>query len=125
MNMMILRVRLVRSNIEEALQVFEAIRGPVSVQPGCRHIELWIDAARDNELVLFEQWDSFEHLERHIRSTDFRGILAIMDMAMEPPAMRFYNICDSDDFDLVVRLRDHSQDVVEGQIEKRRPFSIR
>jgi quinol monooxygenase YgiN len=105
MNMMILRMRLIESKVQEALQIFEAIRGPVSVQPGCRHIELWTNMARDNELVLFEQWDSPEHLERHIRSTDFRGILAIMDMAMEPPATRFYNIFGTDDFDLVVRLR--------------------
>jgi quinol monooxygenase YgiN len=125
MNMMILRVRLVQSKVQEALQIFEAIRGPISVQPGCRHIELWSDSGRDNEVVLFEQWDSFEHLERHIRSTDFRGILAIMDIAMEPPAMRFYSVCATDDFDLVVRLRNDSEDVVNGQIEGLRPLAIR
>lgn len=76
--------------------------------------------ARSNELVLFEQWDSSEHIERHIRSTDFRGILAIMDMAMEPPVMRFYTISATDDFDLVVRLRDGSQDIINGGIAELR-----
>lgn len=62
---------------------------------------------------------------KHVLSLSAKGIPAIMDMAMEPPAMGFYNICGSDDFDLAVRLGDGSQDVVKGRTEELRPLSIR
>ena len=118
MNMMILRMRLIQSKVQEALRVFDTILGPISVQPGCRHFKLWIDVKCDNEFILFEQWDSFEHLKRHICSADFRGILAVMDMAVERPSMRFYSVSAVSDFDLVVKLRDDEQDLSKTLIEE-------
>ncbi len=40
-------------------------------------------------MTLIEEWESREALDRHVRSDHYRKILAAMDLASEPPDIRF------------------------------------
>ncbi len=84
--------------------LFELFIGPVSVQPGCLSVNLYSNTST-NHLLLIEEWDSHTNLDRHIRSEQFRTILAIMDMADERPEISFRTISSTQDFELVRELR--------------------
>ena len=44
-------------------------------------------------------------LEKHIRSEEFRKILALMDMASESPEIFFYTVSSSEGFELIEKVK--------------------
>ena len=66
------------------IDLFESYRGPVSVLPGCRSVQLYSHFSTPGDFVLIEEWNSPEALYNHIRSDDFRKVLALMDLAAMP-----------------------------------------
>jgi quinol monooxygenase YgiN len=58
-----------------------------------------------DSLVLLEEWKSREGLEQHIRSDDFRTILAVMDLAIEPPEIKFVTASNTAGMELIEELR--------------------
>ena len=80
---------------EKRMQILETIRsmiGPTSAQPGCLHCDFLSSTQNDDILVLLEKWESQETLNQHIKSEEFRKVLAAMDTACEPPDLSFYEI---------------------------------
>jgi quinol monooxygenase YgiN len=59
----------------------------------------------DDLQVLFGIWESKEALEDHIRSNDFKKIMAIMEMSDETPEIRFSKVSDIGGVDLIEKLR--------------------
>ena len=55
--------------------------------------------------MLIEEWTSPEALYSHIRSDDFRKILAAMDLAATTPDLSFLTVSSARGFDLVAELR--------------------
>jgi quinol monooxygenase YgiN len=88
----------------DVIRVFDSLIGPTSVQPGCISVKLYSDVNNDDDLMLIEEWNSQKDLERHIRSDDFRKILAVMDLAAKPPEISFQTISSTAGFDLVEKL---------------------
>lgn len=63
--------------------------GSTRIQPGCRACSLLFDAEDSRRLVLWEEWDTQEHLDRHLRSEDYRRVLAAIELSQEAPQLRF------------------------------------
>jgi quinol monooxygenase YgiN len=78
--------------LKEALQVVRLYLGPVCVQPGCISSRLYQDVNDPKALTLFEEWKSREDLDHHLRSNDYRKILALMELSSEPPEIRFNSV---------------------------------
>jgi quinol monooxygenase YgiN len=83
------------------LKTVHAITGPAKAQAGCQLCELYSNTQNDDELALLQVWDSQENLEDHIRSEEFRNVLAVMDNASIPPKISFNAIESVRNFDLV------------------------
>jgi quinol monooxygenase YgiN len=78
---------------EKRMNIIKTIHtmiGPTNAQPGCLHCELFSSTQNDDKLFLLEKWDSQESLEQHIKSDEFRKVLAAMDAACAPPTIGFY-----------------------------------
>ena len=86
------------------LKTVHAIIGPAKAQAGCQLCEFYSNTQNDDELVLLQIWDSQENLEDHIRSEEFRSVLAVMDNAIAPPKISFNTIESVRNFDLVEEL---------------------
>jgi len=56
--------------------------------------------------MLTEKWESTAEVERHIDSDEFRKIMAIMDMAIEPPEISFHRVSSIMGFELVEKIRE-------------------
>ena len=67
---------------------------------------LSLTASAGQELFLIEEWEAMAELERHIASDEFRKIMAIMDMAVEPPEISFHSVSSTFGFELVEKIRE-------------------
>jgi len=66
--------------------------GSTRVQPGCQVCSMLIDVDDPRVLVLWEEWDTQENLDRHLRSSDYRLVLAAMELSQEAPQMNFNSV---------------------------------
>jgi len=69
----------------EALRVLRGLVGPVRAHPGCLATRLMRDVGDEHVTTWVAQWREREDHERHVRSDAFRRLLAVMDLAAEPP----------------------------------------
>jgi quinol monooxygenase YgiN len=66
--------------------------GSTRVQPGCQVCSMLTDVDDPRVLVLWEEWDSQENLDRHLRSSDYRLVIAAMEFSQEAPQMNFNRV---------------------------------
>ena len=90
---------------EEALQVLRSLLGPVRSHPGCLATRLMRDELDERVLTWVEHWHSREDHERHVRSDAFRRLLAVMDLAAEPPLLEVDEVERRQGFEIVEQLR--------------------
>ncbi len=64
--------------------------GPTRVEPGCEDCQVYADVTADNVWILQARWQSWEDLNRHIRSERYRPILALMELSAVPPDVEFH-----------------------------------
>lgn len=56
---------------------------------GCLHADLCQVVDQPSRLFVRSEWNDEVALKRYVRSPDFTQLLAILDMAAEPPALEF------------------------------------
>ncbi len=66
-----------------------ALLGSTRAQPGCRVCALLLDAEDPKRLVLWQEWDRQDQLTRHLKSEDYRLVLAAIEMSREAPQVHF------------------------------------
>ena len=69
----------------EAASVLRSLVGPVRAESGCRATRLMTDSGGGHRLTWVEEWSGVEDFERHLRGVAFRKILAVIELAAEPP----------------------------------------
>jgi len=52
-----------------------------------------------------EEWESQADLDKHIRTDDFRKILAVMDISNEPPEIKFNTVSKTVGMEFIERIR--------------------
>jgi quinol monooxygenase YgiN len=70
--------------------------GRTRILPGCVRCELLQDVEDPNRIALIESWDNEASLGYRIRSRDFRAVLAVIDMSIDQPELRFEWITRTD-----------------------------
>ena len=88
----------------EKLALFDSltmIAGPTRARRGCRFFGAYGSSDGASDVVLLEEWDSREALEAHIRSIEFRVVLAAMDASTREPSFRVDTLDSSEGFECV------------------------
>lgn len=100
------RVHMVFSpeGCKEATSVLRSLAGPVRAEPGCRATRVLMDSDGQCGLTWIEEWAGVEDFERHLRTPAFRRILAVIEMAQDPPDVAIDNVNSRRGFDLVEEL---------------------
>ncbi len=73
----------------------ETIRGmlePTRVERGCISYCLYEDIENKNTFALVEEWKTRDDLEKHVRTDNYRRLLALMDILSEPPQLQFNTV---------------------------------
>ena len=75
------------------------------VQPGCIQCRLSQDPADPNVILYQEEWNSWEEIEKHIRSARFSKILELMELSSKSPDLSFADVHELRGMEYVQQLR--------------------
>ena len=63
------------------------------------------DTHQPGTMVIFEEWENWPSLEKHIQSDSYRTILELMELSSEQPEIKFYSVADAKGMEVIERLR--------------------
>ena len=72
--------------------LLDALRCAATVpaeEPGCRSSSVWRDAGASGAVLLMEEWESPQAMERHMTTPVFRRLLAVLELSRTPPEIRY------------------------------------
>jgi quinol monooxygenase YgiN len=87
------------------MDLYTLYHGPVSVCSGCKSIDLYTHCSNPLEFILIEEWSSEQNFEHHVRTDEFRKVLAMMDLSDKEPELKIRSIQWEKGFEMVEKLR--------------------
>lgn len=92
---------------QKTTELVDALRlqmNRTQVQPGCHQCRISLDTEETN-ILYQEEWDSWEAVEKHIRSERFAWILELLDQSTDTPDLNFCDVHETRGIDYVRKLR--------------------
>jgi quinol monooxygenase YgiN len=90
---------------KEALSILGSMIERINLEDGCISCRLYQDILDERALMLEEMWAGEPNLHKHLRSVDFRNVLLVVEMASEPPEIRFDRISSSTGIRTIIEVR--------------------
>ncbi len=89
----------------EALEILGAVCTQIQFEPNCigTHLYRGVDDVR--AIMIEERWISEEHMRQHLQSDAYRRILLVIEMAEEPPEIRFDRIMHTGGVEIIEKAR--------------------
>ena len=69
----------------EVLRMLRVFMGHTTAKAGCAGFSLVQDVANPEALTICDRWVTREALEEHVRSAEYRLLLAVIDLSVSPP----------------------------------------
>ncbi|MEE4111166.1 MAG: antibiotic biosynthesis monooxygenase [Desulfobacteraceae bacterium] len=89
----------------EALEILGSMIEETQWEPGCVSCRLY-RGVEDVRAIMFEElWASDEDVQRHLQSDKYHRILLVVEMAVEPPEIRFDTIDHSTGVESIEKAR--------------------
>jgi quinol monooxygenase YgiN len=106
-HMIISTVRLAISeqHRSEVLRTLRVLMGHATAKSGCEGFSIAQDVCNPETLTVCEQWATREDLEGHVRSADYRLLLAVIDLSVTAPEISFDDLGHLGGLELVQALR--------------------
>lgn len=76
----------------EALEILSTIKAQVQFEPHCISSQLYRSADEEKTIMIEELWKSHKDMLPHLQSDVYQRILFVIEMAEEPPDIRFETI---------------------------------
>jgi quinol monooxygenase YgiN len=89
----------------EALEILGSMTEQIQFEPGCIGRWLYRGVEDVRAILLEELWMSDEDVQRHLRSEKYRKVLLVVEMAAEPPEIRFDEIAHSTGVETIEQAR--------------------
>ncbi len=89
----------------EIVRVLRSLIEPTRVNPGCISCGLYNDLHDPSVIIWVEEWNTQDDLERHLRSPQYKKILAAFDMSSSQPDMRFNTVVETQGMQLIAEAR--------------------
>ena len=90
----------------ETLELLRMYLGPVCYKAGCISCKAYQELDTENSLILIEKWISQAYLDQHLRSSEYRKVITLMDISSEPPEIKYHTIWNSAGMELLEKLRE-------------------
>ena len=89
----------------EALEILGSMIEQTQFEQGCVSCRLYRDV-EDARVIMFEElWASDEDVQRHLQSDKYHRVLLVVEMAAEPPEIRFDTIDHSTGVETIEQAR--------------------
>src|SRR5262245_45390990 len=101
----VLEMVLPRGNEAATISALRAFWDATCALPGCLGGGVFQEAGGHEAALYVEMWQDTMQLEAHVRSGEYRRLLAIMETAPERPGLRFNFVRETRGLDWVEQLR--------------------
>jgi len=89
----------------DALEILRSTIEQAQFEPGCVSCRIYQGVKDRRAIMLEELWLSEEDVQQHLRSSKYRNVLLVVEMAVEPPEIRFDVIAHSDGVERIEQAR--------------------
>ena len=89
----------------EVMEFLNGMTEQTKVKQGCIFCRVYRDVKEEDVIMLDELWRNEDDLNRHLRSNEYRELLMIIEMAVEPPEIMFHAISDSTGIETIEKAR--------------------
>jgi quinol monooxygenase YgiN len=89
----------------EALDILGAVSAQVQFEPNCIFSRLYRGVDDVRAIMIEERWTSDEFVRQHLRSDAYRRVLMVVEMAEEPPEIRFDTVLESTGVETIEKAR--------------------
>ena len=100
-----IEVRPLPGNREKILELLQFLVDSLETRRGCLAAGVYEADDEKGTILYLEQWGSDEEFRRYVQSTLYLGVLNALDLAREPPVVKFHEVSDTKSMDLIVALR--------------------
>ncbi len=100
-----IRITASENSNGEIVRVLRSLIEPTRVQTGCVSCGLYRDLHDPGIIFWVEEWNTQDDLERHLRSPQYKKILAAFDMSEAQPDMRFNTVVETRGMQLIAEAR--------------------
>ena len=87
------------------LEILSSVAERSRFDPGCIACRVYQDVEVEPVIMLEQIWESREVLDRHLRSEEFRKVLLVVEMSLEPPEIRFDEVSSSTGVETIEKAR--------------------
>ena len=103
-----IRIFIPAKKRKEVLTILSSIIEQTRLEEACISCRLYRDVQEDRAFMLEEIWSSEKDLQRHLKSDRYHTVLLVVEMATEPPEIRFDTIAHSSGIETIVKARNHT-----------------
>ena len=89
----------------EALEILGNVRSQIQFEPNCISSRLYRGVNEARAIMVEELWESYQDIQRHLQSDAYRRLLMVIEMAEEPPDIRFDTITNSSGVEVIEKAR--------------------
>lgn len=101
----IIRMKIPLDKHNEALEILGRVSDQVRFEPYCISSRLYRGVDEVRAIMLEEHWESGLDMVQHLKSDTYRRILLVIEMAEEPPDIRFDTITHSGGVEVIEQAR--------------------
>ena len=100
-----LRMSVPPEKKDDILRTLRIVTGPTRAQLSCISCIIYQDVEDENVVSFVQEWESWEALDEYIRSDIYRKILAVMELANQPPEIKFITAVKTEGLELIEEVR--------------------
>jgi len=100
-----LRIRVSKGKRGEISRLLRSLIGPTRVETGCLSCHLYQDVNDPYAITWMERWRSQDDLNCHLRTPQYKRILAALDMSDVQPEIRFDTVVETKGMQLIEEAR--------------------
>ena len=89
----------------EALEILGNVSAQIQFEPSCVSSRLYRGVDEVRAIMIEELWESYQDIVAHLQSDAYRRVLLVIEMAEEPPDIRFDTIANSTGVELIENAR--------------------
>jgi quinol monooxygenase YgiN len=92
-------------NREKLGRALSSLLGPTRVEPGCVSCMLYQDWSDANVLYIESRWNTADDLIQHIQSGEYKKLLHLMELGIEPPVVEVLTVSEAKGLDFIEAAR--------------------
>lgn len=84
-----IRMQTTPQNRKELMQTFRSLSNPIQSEDGCKSCRIYREVGNEEAVIVIQEWDSRNHLDKHLHSDEFAVMVGAMSLLEQPETVEF------------------------------------